>query len=143
MLNRRRLRCRRTYEVFSSRPLVPIQGSSRVSDVNVWIRDDFVDGLASSRTLCRRQLRITSKTFRDLRYRSVGREMIDASLNVFVCQIVLPPWADCLRYVSEGSHMSVSSATTNADLGSTTLRPFSVRCECCIISIQRKCGESK
>ena len=42
---------RPTYVDFSSRPLVPIQGSSRVSDVQVWINDDFVDGLANSRTL--------------------------------------------------------------------------------------------
>jgi hypothetical protein len=34
-----------------SRPLVPIHGSSRVSDVQVWINDDLVDGLANSRTL--------------------------------------------------------------------------------------------
>ena len=34
-----------------SRPLVPIHGSSRVSEVQVCIRDDLVDGLANSRML--------------------------------------------------------------------------------------------
>jgi hypothetical protein len=40
-----------TYVDLRSRPLVPIHGSSRVSEVQVCISEDLVDGLASSRIL--------------------------------------------------------------------------------------------
>jgi hypothetical protein len=42
---------RRTCVSLSIRPDVPRYGSSRVSDNQVCVRDDFVDGLASSRIL--------------------------------------------------------------------------------------------
>jgi len=40
--------CQLTYVDLSNRPLVPIHGSSRVSEVQVCISEDLVDGLANS-----------------------------------------------------------------------------------------------